>query len=212
MRELDRGAGVSQHSRLVVNIRGLTLKFESGPGMFSPRAADPGTLAMLSCVECDANSKVVDLRCGYGLVGVVAARLCNPSNVFLLDNSPHATVAVSKNLVLNGVHGATVVLSDGFRSFSETGFTYILSNPPYHSDFSVPKHFIEKGFNRLMTGGKMFMVTMRETWYRRKFEAIIGSVTVHRMGRYLVFEATKRTTQYAHSIEQFVPAPTLSRR
>ena len=31
-------------------------------------------------------------------------------------------------------------------------FDWILSNPPYHTDFSVPKRFIEKGFNRLKVG------------------------------------------------------------
>jgi len=40
-----------------------------------------------------------------------------------------------------------------------TGFTKILCNPPYHTDFSVAKHFIEKGFNRLAIGGAMWMVT-----------------------------------------------------
>jgi 16S rRNA (guanine1207-N2)-methyltransferase len=102
------------------------------------------------------------------------------------------------NLELNGIAGATATLSDGLRDFHEAGFTKILSNPPYHADFAVPKHFIEKGFNRLVLGGSMFMVTKRELWYRKKFEAIFGGVRVRRVGDYFVFEATRKTSQYAN--------------
>jgi len=46
-----------------------------------------------------------------------------------------------------------------FRDFHATGFTKILCNPPYHTDFSVAKPFIEKVFNRLLVGGAMWLVT-----------------------------------------------------
>lgn len=82
---------------------------------------------------------------------------------------------------------------------SETGFTKIISNPPYHLDFSVPKHFIEKGFNRLALGGSLWMVTKRLEWYRNKLGAIFGGCRVHEVGGYYVFEATKVRTSYARS-------------
>jgi 16S rRNA (guanine1207-N2)-methyltransferase len=92
-----------------------------------------------------------------------------------------------------------VALSDGFRGFHESGFTKILSNPPFHADFAVAKHFIEKGFNRLVVGGALFMVTRRELWYRKKLEAIFGGVRVRRVGDYFVFEAIKKTSQYGNA-------------
>lgn len=42
----------------------------------------------------------------------------------------------------------------------------------------------------------MIMVTRRELWYRRKFEAIFGGVKVREIEGYFVFEAIKKTTQY----------------
>jgi len=58
-----------------------------------------------------------------------------------------------RNLRLNGVAGATTLVSDAFEGFAEVGFTAILCNPPYHADFSVPKRMIEKAFNRLAIAG-----------------------------------------------------------
>jgi 16S rRNA (guanine1207-N2)-methyltransferase len=178
-------------------VRGIELRFESAPGLFSPRGLDEGTLAMLSCVEFSGYDKVLDLGCGYGAVGVYAAKIARPEQVYLLDNDPEATAVAARNLVLNDVAEASVALSDGFRDFGETGFTKILCNAPYHVDFSVPKHFIEKGFNRLVLGGTLWMVTKRDAWYRQKFRSIFGGVRVHAVDGYFVFEATRRTQAYA---------------
>jgi 16S rRNA (guanine1207-N2)-methyltransferase len=101
-----------------------------------------------------------------------------------------------KNALRNGVGGVKIVLSDGFRALDEAGFDLILSNPPYQSDFSVAKHFIEKGFNRLGPGGRMVMVTRRREWYRNKLIAIFGGVKIQEVDGYFVFEAQRRSRHY----------------
>lgn len=182
---------------IVATVKGIELRLETAPGLFSPRAVDAGTLAMLSRVEFGPDDKVLDLGCGYGVVGLVAARLGRPERVHLIDKDPVAVEIAAANIEANGAHGASVTLSDGFRDFAETGFDKILCNPPYQADFAVPKHFIEKGFNRLVVGGSLFMVTKRELWYRNKITSVFGGVKVVEVDGYFVFEATKKTSQYA---------------
>ena len=182
---------------IVATVKGVELRLQTAPGLFSPRAVDTGTLAMLSRVDFGPEDKVLDLGCGYGVVGLVAARLGRPERVWMLDKDPSAVDLTRVNLAANGASAATVVLSDGFRSFFETGFDKILCNPPYQADFAVPKHFIEKGFNRLVVGGTLYMVTKRELWYRNKITSVFGGVKVAEVDGYFVFEATRRTLQYA---------------
>ena len=57
---------------------------------------------------------------------------------------------------------------------------------------SVPKVFIEDGYKRLVTGGKMVMVTKRLTWYRNKLTSVFGGVKVIEQDGYYVFVAEKR--------------------
>lgn len=190
---------------IVETVCGHELRLWTEPGLFSQKAVDAGTLAMLSCVTFQPEDKVLDLGCGYGVVGIVAAKTARPQNVFLVDIDPLAVSAAARNVASNGAAGATVALSDGFRDFHASGFTKILSNPPFHADFAVPKHFIEKGFNRLVVGGAMFMVTKRELWYRKKLEAIFGGVRVRRVGDYFVFEAIKKSAQYANAAAKRSP-------
>ena len=165
--------------------------------MFSPRKPDPGTLAMLSCVEFENSDRVLDLGCGYGLVGITAARLIGAENVSMLDVDPRAVECAQANASANGVPDISATVSDGFRDFSETGFTKILCNPPYHSDFSKPRHFILKGFNRLLVGGSMWFVTKREKWYRNKLTAVFGGTKVQKVDGYFVLCAEKRFESYA---------------
>jgi 16S rRNA (guanine1207-N2)-methyltransferase len=105
-----------------------------------------------------------------------------------------------KNAKINGVGGVNVILSDGFKSIQDTGYTLILSNPPYHADFSVPTRFIEKSFNRLLIGAKMVMVTKRKDWYKNKLTAIFGGVKIIETGGYFMFTAEKRGTRYAKKL------------
>ncbi|HEY1708831.1 MAG TPA: methyltransferase [Rhizomicrobium sp.] len=178
-------------------VDGVSLTFESEPRLFSPARPDAGTLAMLSCVTFALDDKVLDLGCGYGLVGIIAAKRIGGERVWLIDNDAAAVRCAGANLSRNGIEDAHVAQSDGFRDFTETGFTKILCNPPYHSDFAVPKHFIEKGFNRLALGGHMIFVTKRKPWYENKLRAIFGCVRVREVDGYFVFDAEKRTHSYA---------------
>jgi 16S rRNA (guanine1207-N2)-methyltransferase len=180
------------------NVLGIDLRLETAEKLFSPGRVDDGTQAMLKQVQFAPDDKVLDLGCGYGAIGVVVAKLIGPEKVFLLDNDPLAIAYAAKNLELNGVDGARCVLSDGFRNLSEAGFTKILCNPPYHTDFSVAKHMIEKGFNRLAIGGALWMVTKRDTWYRNKLGGVFGGVRLQPVDGYFVFEAIKKSATYAN--------------
>jgi len=184
-------------------INGIELTFETHKTSFSPNNLDKGTLAMLATVNLPENltaeDKLLDLGCGYGAVGIYAAKLTAPQNIVMSDNNTAAVLLSTKNAAHNNVNGVKIIHSDGFANITDTGFTFILSNPPYHADFSVPKHFIEKGFNRLLLGGKMYMVTKRMDWYKNKLNAIFGGVRVWEIDGYYVFCAEKRSARYRNA-------------
>lgn len=173
-------------------IKNVSLKFETDPSNFSPNNIDVGTLAMLSAVDFLPNDKVLDMGCGYGVVGILAAKLIGQENVTMCDISESAVKQAKINAELNGVPNIDIKISDGFSEIPDNDFTLILSNPPYHTDFSVPKHFIEVGFKKLAVGGKMIMVTKRLDWYKNKLTSIFGGVRVREINGYYVFISEKR--------------------
>ena len=173
-------------------IKDVDMVFETAPSIFSPNSIDQGTLAMLSVIDFLPSDKVLDLGCGYNVVGILAGKLIGGENVIMCDVSEQAIEYAAMNLRLNNVPDIRIRLSDGYKNVAETDFTLILSNPPYHADFSVPKHFIEVGFKKLVLGGKLVMVTKRLDWYKNKLTSVFGGVKVHEINGYYVFVAEKR--------------------
>lgn len=175
-------------------IKGMELTLETSPDVFSPGSVDRGTLAMLSEVDFKAGDKVLDLGCGYGVVGIFAAKIAGAENVVMSDISETALQLARGNARLNRADAVQIIASKGFARIEAADFTLILSNPPYHTDFSVPKEFIENGYRHLSIGGRMYMVTKRLTWYKNKFIAIFGGVKIQRIDGYYVFMAEKRAS------------------
>lgn len=173
-------------------IKDVDMVFETAPSIFSPNSIDNGTLAMLSVVDFLPCDKVLDLGCGYGIVGILAGKQIGEENVYMCDVSEQAIEYATINLRKNNVPNIKIRLSDGYKNIEERDFTLILSNPPYHADFSVPKHFIEVGYKKLAMGGKMIMVTKRLDWYKNKFTSVFGGVKVYEINGYYVFVAEKR--------------------
>lgn len=173
-------------------IKDIDLKFQTDDALFSPHGIDAGTMSMLSVADFLPGDKVLDLGCGYGVVGILAAKLIGEENVIMCDISEPAVDFAKRNAALNGVPNIDIRLSNGYDRVEENDFTLILSNPPYHADFSVPKRFIETGFKKLVLGGKLIMVTKRLDWYKNKLISVFGGVKIYRINGYFVFVAEKR--------------------
>ena len=175
-----------------IELKSKTLSFHTNNKVFSPSSLDRGTAAMLSTVDFMPDDRILDLGCGYGIVGILAATCLSPNQVTMCDISEDAVQLSMENARRNGVSDGLLVLqSNGFDKISETNFTKILSNPPYHTDFSVAKAFIEDGWRNLAAGGMMYMVTKRKEWYKNKLIAVFGGVHIEEIDGYFVFSAKK---------------------
>ncbi len=174
-----------------ISVWGNELKLQTHDSLFSPRHADRGTLHMLSTVNLKEGDKVLDLGCGYGLVGIAAAKIVGEGNVDMVDINPRACELARANANANGVPGVNIICADGIESLQQGTYDYILCNPPYHVDFSVPKRFIHVGCGKLKRGGSMVFVVKRLLWYKNKFISIFGGVKIGRFDDYYVLLGVK---------------------
>jgi 16S rRNA (guanine1207-N2)-methyltransferase len=173
-------------------ICGYEIECETGNYYFSPKNIDKGTLTMLSKVQVTKEDKVLDLGCGYGIVGIYIAKIIGENKVVMSDISDEAIKLTNNNLKRNSLDRVRVIKSDGLKNIVDNDFTMIISNPPYHTNFSVAKSFIEDGFKKLLVNGKLIMVTKRLDWYKNKIIAVFGGVKIYEIDGYYVFVAEKR--------------------
>lgn len=185
------------------NIDDRCIKLNTLPSLFSPAHVDKGTLAMLIHSGIQPGEKVLDLGCGCGPVGIWAAGIVGAEMVTMTDINPDAVKISRENALLNGFAvndggsaqsspGITLLVSDGLTAVADRDFNVILSNPPYHTDFSIAKHFIEDGFKHLKPGGRMLMVTKRRLWYENKLKSVFGGVRIYEEEDYFIFLSEKR--------------------
>ncbi len=173
-------------------INNIKLKFKTNNNVFSPTHIDNGTLAMISQVNFNENDKILDLGCGYGFIGIYISKIIGQENIVMSDISSDAIKLSKFNAELNNSKDISITQSDCLDDIKENNFSLILTNPPYHVDFLVPKKFIEQGYKKLKVGGKMYMVTKRREWYKNKFISIFGGVEIIEADGYYIFMAEKR--------------------
>lgn len=185
-----------------IEIKNISLQFITDDTLFSPKKIDIGTLSMLEEIDFNLESKVLDLGCGYGVVGILAAKIIGEDKVVMCDIDDNAVNISKNNASLNGVGNICIIKSNGVKDININDFSIILSNPPYHTDFSVAKHFIEIGFYKLVLNGRFVMVTKRFDWYKNKLTSIFGGVKVIEKNGYYIFIAEKRSNIPSNKLKQ----------
>lgn len=168
-----------------------TLTFATDATVFSPRGLDHGTQALLDVASLPATGDLLDLGCGFGFVGLYLAKTRPEAQVTMVDIDPTAVALSQQNAQTNGLTPRLLV-SDGFAALTDRRYDVVLSNPPYHTDFSVAKGFIEGAYRQLRVGGELWLVTKRRTWYENKIRHVFGFVRVTEQAGYVVFYAAKR--------------------
>ncbi|MDR0943182.1 MAG: methyltransferase [Ruminococcus sp.] len=144
-----------------LRIGGEELKFFSNSGMFSHGEPDPNSLMLIReltrSVKSHKGLKLLDLGCGYGLIGITLGKLFN-TDVTMSDVNGNALSYAEKNADINKIN-AHILKSDGFEEINET-FDIITLNPPIHAGKEVCYKLYEETALRLETNGSFYIVIM----------------------------------------------------
>jgi 16S rRNA (guanine1207-N2)-methyltransferase len=158
------------------HVRDFDLQLHTQPGVFAARGIDDGTRLLIEAMEIAPDADVLDLGCGYGVIGIVAAKLAPSGRVTLVDSDVRATRLAEQNLVLNSVTNAGVVLGDGVHDLpADARFDVVASNPPTHSGREVLNDFVASAHEVLRPGGQLYLVVNRLQSLRREVERVFGS-------------------------------------
>jgi len=154
-------------------LRGQDFEFYVGGGVFSKGHVDKGTQVLVEAITIEDGSRVLDLGCGYGVVGIVAKKAFD-CDVVMTDINRRALKLAKMNLKLNKV-SAEVWGSDIYSKVTGK-FDSIIINPPQkagkevcYSMITGANDFLNKGgtlqvVGRHNRGGKSLANKMKETF------------------------------------------------
>ena len=161
-----------------MDLPGGDFQFHTKDGVFSRDGIDAGSRILLDHISVKHDALVFDAGCGYGLLGIVGARLVPDGRVWMGDVSARAVSCARENVALNRVNNASVAVSDLFECAGDTTFDLILSNPPFHEGNKTAWPLIDGAYDKLNSGGVFMIVVMRPGPYVKRLEAVFGRVEI----------------------------------
>jgi len=140
---------------------------------------DEGTAALLEAMEVGPEEQVLDLGCGYGILGLAAAGLASAGHVHLGGSNYAAVQAATATLQVNRVHNATVLPGDVISAVRHLRFDVVVTNPPFHAgveaEFVTPLAFIAGSAEVLRPRGRLYLVANRFIPYEPYLERVFQS-------------------------------------
>jgi 16S rRNA (guanine1207-N2)-methyltransferase len=119
--------------RVDLRVKDRRLTFAVSQSLFSSHQVDVGTLQLLKTLEdtrLPEGSKVLDLGCGYGPLGLTLGALNQGAEVHLVDRDALAVAFSQLNAEQNSLSGARAYGSLGYDEVQARDFDLIVANIP----------------------------------------------------------------------------------
>jgi len=138
-------------------IKEKTLSFISVSGVFSFEGKIDKASGLLIKNFIPSGNTILDLGCGYGVIGLFTKALFPAQSVWLTDINnravDYAKLNASKNLL-----DVNIVKSDLFSGLDGLLFDDIVANPPLAAGKRLNTQLIAEAFERLNPGGSLWLV------------------------------------------------------
>lgn len=167
---------------LRTTVSGIPLRLVAGGGVFSGQRIDAGTVVLLEFAQLP-EGKVLDLGCGYGVVGIWVKRKHPSLEICMSDVNERAVTLAKQNARANGV-SADIRTGDGLLPWEGIQFSSILLNPPQHAGKEICFRLMQEAHAHLAVGGTLQLVIRRNKGgksFSAEMERVFGNV--HEIGK-----------------------------
>lgn len=152
---------ISEPKEITYYYRGKTINLTSDNGVFSKDSVDFGSSLMLKSITEFDKKTILDVGCGYGVIGITLAIFNPEATVTMVDVNLRALELSRSNALKNGVNN--VVIKESFAYQNIDGkFDMIVTNPPIRAGKAVVHEILEGSFEHLNDDGVLYVVIQKK--------------------------------------------------
>ena len=141
---------------------GISETFISDDGVFSKETLDFGSRVLLETViGRDLRGDILDLGCGWGVIGIAVARKWPETRVTLADVNTRALALSRENAKRNRAE-VVCAESDGMAALMDRSFDAVITNPPIRAGKQVIYRMFADAAARLKPGGALYLVIRKQ--------------------------------------------------
>jgi 16S rRNA (guanine1207-N2)-methyltransferase/23S rRNA (guanine1835-N2)-methyltransferase len=132
--------------------------------------------------EVSADSQIIDLGCGNGVIGLSILAKQPGANIQFIDESTMAIASAEQNIKQNlpqCINQCQFTLNDCLTDIESNSVDLILCNPPFHQNSATTDHIAWQMFKDshrvLKKGGELRIIGNRQLAYHIKLQRIFGN-------------------------------------
>ncbi len=174
----------------------VKLTFKSDRGVFSNKEIDFGSFLLIkTLLSYPSVEEILDVGCGYGVIGLSLAFFKKCSHVEMIDINPRAIALSLENQQNLSIQNADIYLSDGLTKVTHL-FDRIVMNPPIRAGKKVIYQMFEDAFTHLRDAGDLWIVIKKDLGApsaQKKLQALFQEVQIILKNKgYWIIQATKK--------------------
>ncbi len=184
-------------TKLTIPEQQLTLANHAN--VFSQSSLDIGSRFFIEHLpKTEGEVDIIDLGCGNGLLGILAARRNPKARLHFTDESYMAMASAETNFH-NNLPGraASFHTNNSLDAFSNDSADLILNNPPFHQQHVVGDHIARQMFadakRVLRSKGELWVIGNRHLNYHQQLKRLFGHCElVISNNKFVILKAIKR--------------------
>ena len=141
--------------------RGIPLAFRTDAGVFSKGEVDDGTDLLLKSLPEEMAGDILDLGCGWGVIGICVARRWPETRVTMADVNLRALELARGNAERNRAE-VHCLESDGMEALKGSRFDAVITNPPIRAGKQVIYRMFADAEECLRSGGSLILVIRKQ--------------------------------------------------
>lgn len=142
-------------------VLGKKFTFLTDNGVFSKDGLDFGSRLLLENIPLEeVGAKVLDMGCGYGVIGVIINKLTD-SHVDMVDVNLRAIHLAERNIKENHCGNCNAFESSCYSNITKK-YDTIITNPPIRAGKKVVYEILMNAKRYLNNNGKLFLVIRKE--------------------------------------------------